>query len=118
MRLWANHNGLQQYTEIKIRLSLAVLPISLRSLIGTRGRPRGFDFHLLYSRKLRRCHRINVSGLTMIRACRHAKSLESNTRVKRVYQLLGEASPCAPDKLNYPELGCKELWIRSVSHRR
>src|SRR5437667_12458622 len=37
MRLWANHNGLQQYTEIKIRLSLAVLPISLRSLIGTRG---------------------------------------------------------------------------------
>src|SRR6266478_3509706 len=41
-------------------------------LVGT-----AFDFHLQNSRKPFRCHRMKVSGLTMVRASRHANRLES-----------------------------------------
>jgi hypothetical protein len=55
--------------------------ISFCRSAGIRGRPRAFDFNLQNSRKPFRCQRIKVSGLTTVRASRHANSLESNTRV-------------------------------------
>ena len=55
--------------------------ISFCRSAGIRGRPRALDFHLQNSRKPFRCQRIKVSGLTTVRASRHANNLESNTRV-------------------------------------
>src|SRR5207245_6837348 len=48
-------------------LRLAIPTIRFRSSAGIRGRPRGFDFHFQNSRKPFRCHRIKVSGLTLVR---------------------------------------------------
>jgi len=55
--------------------------ISFCRSAGIRGRPRALDFHIQNSRKPFRCQRIKVSGLTTVRASRHANNLESNTRV-------------------------------------
>ena len=68
----------------QVGLSRAISTISFCSSAGTRGRPRGFDFHLQNSRKPFRCQRMKVPGLKMVRASRHANSLESNTRVNFV----------------------------------
>jgi hypothetical protein len=56
--------------------------ISCRSSWGIRGGP-GRDSHFQNSRNPFRCHRIRVSGLTMISACRHSKNLASSAMVKR-----------------------------------
>jgi hypothetical protein len=71
----------------QVGLSCAISTINFWSSAGTRGRPRGFDFHLQNSRKPLRCHRMKVSGLTKVRASRHANRPESNTRVNRVASL-------------------------------
>lgn len=49
-----------------------------------RGRPRGLDFQRQNRRKTFRCHRMRVSGLTMVGASRYTNSLESHTRVNLV----------------------------------
>lgn len=68
----------------QVGFSLAISTMTFTNSAGVRGRPRGFDFHLQNSRKPFRCHRMKVSGLTKVRAFRHANRLESNTRVNRV----------------------------------
>jgi hypothetical protein len=54
---------------------------------GTRGLPRGLDFHRQSNRKPIRCQPRKVSGLTWTRASRQAKSRESRTKDKRVAPL-------------------------------
>ena len=78
-------------------LSLAISTISFWSSAGIRGRPRGRDFHFQNSRKPCRCQRTNVSGLTIVRACRQGKSLESNTRVNLAAALGRRGSTWRPD---------------------
>ena len=68
----------------QVVLFAAMFAISFCRSAGIRGRPRTFDFHLQSSRKPRRCQRTKVSGLTTVRASRHANSLESHTRVNLV----------------------------------
>ena len=63
-------------------LLLTMLAISCRSSWGIRGRPAR-DFHFQNSRNPFRCHRIRVSGLTMVKACRHSKNVASSAMVKR-----------------------------------
>jgi len=57
---------------------------NLRTSAGTRGRPLDRDFHFQNSRNPLRCHRINVSGLTTVKASRHSKYLERYASVKRI----------------------------------
>jgi len=68
-------------SSLQAGLSIAISTISFWSSAGMRGRPRGLDFHFQNSRKPCRCQRMNVSGVTIVRACRHGKTLESSTRV-------------------------------------
>lgn len=67
-----------------VTLFAAMSAINFCRSAGIRGRPRAFDFHLQNSRKPFRCQRISVSGLTTVRASRHANILESKTRVNFV----------------------------------
>src|SRR6516162_6873904 len=78
-------------------LSLPIFRISFWSSAGIRGRPRDRDFRFQNSRKPCRCQRTNVSGLTIVRACRQGKSLESNTRVTLAVAWVAEARLAAPD---------------------
>ena len=75
----------------QVGFSLAISTISFCNSAGTRGRPRGFDFHLQNSRKPFRCHRMKVSGWTIVRARRHANRRESSTRVSRLASLARRA---------------------------
>jgi hypothetical protein len=62
-----------------VRLSCAISRINSRRFFGSRGRPRFRDFHLQNVRYAVRCHLRNVCGLTMTRASRQSKNLESKT---------------------------------------
>ena len=48
----------------QIGFSAAILRMSCRRLFGSRGRPRGLDFHRQNRRNPFRCQRMKVSGLT------------------------------------------------------
>jgi len=75
----------------QVGFSLAISTISFCNSAGTRGRLRGFDFHLQNSREPFRCHRMKVSGWTIVRARRHANRRESSTRVSRLASLARRA---------------------------
>jgi hypothetical protein len=70
-----------------VGFSFAISAISFWDSAGTGGRPRGFDFHLPNSHKPFQCHRMKVSGSTMVRASRHANRLECTTSENRVASL-------------------------------
>jgi hypothetical protein len=57
---------------------------SVTRWVGTRGRPRERDFHFQNSRNPLRCQRINVSGLTMVRAVLQSNRRDSRANVKRM----------------------------------
>ena len=68
----------------QVGLFVAISAISLCKCSGTRGRPRDRDFHFQNRRKPLRCQRINVSGLTIVRASRQSNRRESRANVKRL----------------------------------
>ena len=63
---------------------VAIWTISFRNCAGTRGLPRGLDFHFQNRRKPLRCQLINVSGLTMIRASRQSKQRDNRASANRI----------------------------------
>src|SRR5437773_493267 len=83
-----NANFHQQFVAIRssphVGLLVAISTINARTSEATPGRPRGRDFHFQKRRKPLRCQRINVSGLTIVRAFRQSKKRESPTSVKRM----------------------------------
>ena len=67
-----------------VGFSCAISRINSRRFFGSPARPRFRDFHLQNVRYAVRCHLGNVSGLTMTRASRQSKNLESKTMRARV----------------------------------
>jgi hypothetical protein len=68
----------------QVGLSCAIPRISSRRFCGSRGRPRFLDFHLQNIRNAVRCYLRNVLGLTMTKALRQSKNLDSKTMMARV----------------------------------
>src|SRR5262249_19990555 len=59
-----------------VGLFVAISTINFCTSAGTRGRPRGRDFHFQNTRNPRRCQRISVSGWTIVRTFRQSKKRE------------------------------------------
>ena len=68
----------------QIGFSAAILRMGCRRLFGSRGRPRGLDFHRQNRRNPFRCQRMKVSGLTTRSAERQAKSLPTVAITNRI----------------------------------
>ena len=68
----------------QVGLLVVISAISCRNWAGMRGRPRGRDLRFQNKRKPLRCQRINVSGLTMVRAFRQSNRQDSRANVKRM----------------------------------
>src|SRR5262245_25389507 len=67
-----------------VGLFVAISTINFCTSAGTRGRPRGRDFHFQSLRNPLRCQRISVSGWTTVRAFRQSKKRERWASVKRM----------------------------------
>ena len=68
----------------QVGLFVAISTIDFCRSAGTRGRPRGRDFHFQNTRNPLRCQRISVSGWTTVRALRQSKKREGWASVKRM----------------------------------
>jgi len=67
-----------------VRFAVAIVAISSRRSAGTGGRPAARDFQRQNSRTPFRCHRMSVSGFTMVSTRRHATIRDKATSVMRV----------------------------------
>jgi len=70
-------SSLAMRSSPQVGLCVAISTINFRTLAGTLGRPLDRDFHFQNTRNPFQCQRINVSGLTTVRASRHSNNLAS-----------------------------------------
>jgi hypothetical protein len=79
-----NNNSEAIRSSPHVRFAVAMSAISRCRSAGTRGRPRARDFHRQNNRNPFRCHRISVSGFTIVRMRRQSISHDSPTSAIRV----------------------------------